>query len=80
MVRAFQLDLQDEILSECAGDGMEGNEGGGSSSDSKAGDDIETFVEPPPYADVAEQFNTLEAKFSCTGPAFLYFIPQQKAA
>ena len=62
---AIALDLQADILSDCNDDSVDENNGGEDSGDSGCDDESgesEAVVRPPPYAEVAEEFRTLEAK------------------
>ena len=62
---AIALDLQADILSDCNEDSVDENNGGEDSGDSGCDDESgesEAVVRPPPYAEVAEEFRTLEAK------------------
>lgn len=67
---AIALDLQADILSDCNEDSVDENNGGEDSGDSGCEDESresEAVVRPPPYAEVAEEFSTLEAKARSSG-------------
>ena len=62
---AIALDLQADILSVCNENSVDENNGGEDSGDSGCEDkcrESEAVVRPPPYAEVAEEVSTLEAK------------------
>ena len=65
--QAIALDLQADILSDCNEDSVDKNNGGEDSGGSGCEDESresEAVVRPPPYAKVAEEFSTSEAKAS----------------
>ena len=67
---AIALDLHVEILSHRSEDSVDENNGGEDSGDSGCEDESresEAVVRPPPYAEVAEEFSTLEAKARSSG-------------
>ena len=68
--QAIALDLQADILSDCNEDSVDKNNGGEDSGGSGCEDESresEAVVRPPPYAEVAEEFSTLEAKARSSG-------------
>ena len=67
---SIALDLQADILSDCNEDSVDENNGGEDSGDSGCEDESresEAVVRPPPYAEVAEEYSTLEAKARSSG-------------
>ena len=68
--QAIALDLQADILSDCNEDSVDKNNGGEDSGGSGCEDESresEAVVRPTPYAEVAEEVSTLEAKARSSG-------------
>ena len=66
---AIALDLQADMLSDCNEDSTDENNGedSGDSGCEDESRESKAVVRPPPYAEVAEEFSTLEAKARSSG-------------